>query len=117
VLQFGFGQLETGRRKGGPDRISAGTRRECETSDATWSGWVQERGLYFLADRDRAYADLVELSEPSRSTPAQARGPRRGPLRRGALALRRPRPLAPAPRRHPGGLPAAGEPAEPGRRL
>ena len=30
---------------------------------ATWDNWVQERGLYFLADRDQRYADLVELED------------------------------------------------------
>ena len=30
---------------------------------ATWDNWVQERGLYFLADRDERYADLVELED------------------------------------------------------
>ncbi|MYD72064.1 MAG: PIG-L family deacetylase [Acidobacteria bacterium] len=30
---------------------------------ATWENWVQERGLYFLADRDERYADLVELED------------------------------------------------------
>jgi LmbE family N-acetylglucosaminyl deacetylase len=29
-----------------------------------WEGWVQERGLYFLGDRDRSYTDLVELTDP-----------------------------------------------------
>jgi hypothetical protein len=32
-------------------------------SDA-WSGWVQERGLYFLGERDPRYVDLVRLSDP-----------------------------------------------------
>ncbi len=32
--------------------------------DATWKGWVQERGLYFLGDRDPKYVDLLELTEP-----------------------------------------------------
>jgi LmbE family N-acetylglucosaminyl deacetylase len=33
---------------------------------ADWTGWVQERGLYFLdtADRDPQYVDLVEFTEP-----------------------------------------------------
>ncbi len=43
-------------------------------SDATWSGWVQERGLYFLADRDRAYTDLVELSDTFPFNPGDKRG-------------------------------------------
>ena len=43
-------------------------------SDATWSGWVQERGLYFLGDKDRAYADLVELRDTFPSNPGAKRG-------------------------------------------
>jgi len=31
---------------------------------AVWSGWVQERGLYFLGDRDPRYVDLVEMEDP-----------------------------------------------------
>jgi hypothetical protein len=30
----------------------------------TWKGWVQERGLYFLGDRDPRYVDLVRLEDP-----------------------------------------------------
>jgi hypothetical protein len=30
----------------------------------TWTGWVQERGLYFLGQRDPRYADLVQSSDP-----------------------------------------------------
>jgi hypothetical protein len=29
-----------------------------------WAGWVQERGLYFLGDRDPQYTDLVRLEDP-----------------------------------------------------
>jgi LmbE family N-acetylglucosaminyl deacetylase len=29
-----------------------------------WDGWVQERGLYFLGERDPRYRDLVELDDP-----------------------------------------------------
>jgi LmbE family N-acetylglucosaminyl deacetylase len=33
--------------------------------DATWKGWVQERGLYFLGDdKDPRYADLVQTQDP-----------------------------------------------------
>jgi LmbE family N-acetylglucosaminyl deacetylase len=41
-----------------------------------WTGWVQERGLYFLGDRDTRYRDLVELDDPF---PYNA-GPKRGAL-------------------------------------
>lgn len=44
--------------------------------DRTWAGWVQERGLYFLGDRDPQYVDLVELADPF---PDNA-GPKRGAL-------------------------------------
>jgi LmbE family N-acetylglucosaminyl deacetylase len=30
----------------------------------TWAGWVQERGLYFLGDRDPRYVDLLQASDP-----------------------------------------------------
>jgi hypothetical protein len=32
--------------------------------DAAWEGWVQERGLYFLGEKDGNYVDLVELADP-----------------------------------------------------
>jgi len=41
-----------------------------------WSGWVQERGLYFLGDRDPRYTDLVELQDPFEYN----KGPKRGAL-------------------------------------
>lgn len=30
----------------------------------TWAGWVQERGTYFLSDKDPRYVDLVRLTDP-----------------------------------------------------
>jgi len=32
--------------------------------DAAWKGWVQDRGLYFLGERDPRYRDLVQLEDP-----------------------------------------------------
>jgi hypothetical protein len=29
-----------------------------------WRGWIQERGTYFLGDRDPKYVDLVEMEDP-----------------------------------------------------
>jgi len=29
----------------------------------TWKGWVQERGLYFLGEKDRQYVDLLSVEE------------------------------------------------------
>jgi LmbE family N-acetylglucosaminyl deacetylase len=37
-----------------PNRISA----------PAWDGWVQERGLYFLGEKDSRYHDLVQLEDP-----------------------------------------------------
>jgi LmbE family N-acetylglucosaminyl deacetylase len=42
----------------------------------TWEHWVQERGLYFLGERDPRYVDLLELTDPF---PLNA-GPKRGAL-------------------------------------
>jgi len=42
----------------------------------TWEHWVQERGLYFLGERDPRYVDLLELADPF---PLNA-GPKRGAL-------------------------------------
>ena len=41
---------------------------------ATWDDWVQERGLYFLGERDDRYADLVELEDTFESNPGVKRG-------------------------------------------
>jgi hypothetical protein len=30
----------------------------------TWKGWVQERGLYFLGEKDPQYVDLLSVEEP-----------------------------------------------------
>jgi LmbE family N-acetylglucosaminyl deacetylase len=45
-----------------------------EITSATWSGWVQERGLYFLGDRDPRYRDLVALEDPFPYNPGEKRG-------------------------------------------
>jgi LmbE family N-acetylglucosaminyl deacetylase len=37
-----------------PNRITA----------SAWDGWVQERGLYFLGDKDPRYHDLLQLEDP-----------------------------------------------------
>ena len=43
---------------------------------ADFDGWVQERGTYFLADRDPRYVDLVRMTDPF---PLNA-GPKTGAL-------------------------------------
>ncbi len=35
--------------------------RPNKIGDATWKGWVQERGLYFLGEKDPKYVDLVSM--------------------------------------------------------
>jgi LmbE family N-acetylglucosaminyl deacetylase len=34
-----------------------------EVTDETWRGWVQERGLYFLGEKDSRYHDLIRLED------------------------------------------------------
>ena len=41
---------------------------------ATWNNWVQERGLYFLGDKDPQYTDLVELEDTFEWNPGVKRG-------------------------------------------
>jgi hypothetical protein len=47
-----------------------------EINAETWQNWVQERGLYFLGEKDSRYRDLVQLEDPF---PNNA-GPKRGAL-------------------------------------
>jgi hypothetical protein len=42
--------------------------------EATWSGWVQERGLYFLGEKDTKYVDLVQLQDPFPANSGMKRG-------------------------------------------
>ena len=42
--------------------------------DNAWKNWVQERGLYFLGDRDPRYKDLVALDEPFAYNKGEKRG-------------------------------------------
>jgi hypothetical protein len=41
-----------------------------------WAGWVQERGTYFLAERDPRYVDLIRSTDPFPLNP----GPKTGAL-------------------------------------
>jgi len=42
--------------------------------DESWKGWVQERGTYFLAERDPRYVDLVRLADPFPLNPGMKTG-------------------------------------------
>ena len=87
-----------------------------EITRATWNGWVQERGLYFLGDRDPRYRDLVALEDPF----PYNKGEKRGALvettvRKGTLGVCRARLVAAIARRHRRRLSAAGEPDQPAK--
>jgi LmbE family N-acetylglucosaminyl deacetylase len=47
-----------------------------EIGERAWQNWVQERGLYFLGEKDSRYRDLVQMADPFPNNP----GPRRGAL-------------------------------------
>jgi hypothetical protein len=39
-----------------------------------WAGWVQERGLYFLGDKDKKYIDLVSMVDSFKDNPGEKLG-------------------------------------------
>ena len=41
---------------------------------AAWAGWVQERGLYFLGEKDKRYVDLVAMTDPFKDNPGEKLG-------------------------------------------
>src|SRR5208283_4108478 len=41
---------------------------------ATWAGWTQERGLYFLGDKDPKYVDLVSMTDSFKDNPGEKLG-------------------------------------------
>jgi hypothetical protein len=41
---------------------------------ATWTGWVQERGLYFLGEKDPKYVDLLSMTDPFKDNPGEKLG-------------------------------------------
>jgi hypothetical protein len=41
---------------------------------ATWAGWVQERGLYFLGEKDKKYVDLVSMVDSFPDNPGEKLG-------------------------------------------
>jgi LmbE family N-acetylglucosaminyl deacetylase len=40
----------------------------------TWSNWVQERGLYFLGEKDPKYVDLVSMTDSFQDNPGEKLG-------------------------------------------
>jgi hypothetical protein len=51
-------------------------RRPNTIDESAWQGWVQERGLYFLGEKDSRYLDLIEMEDPFEFN----QGPKRGAL-------------------------------------
>jgi hypothetical protein len=43
-------------------------------TDAAWTGWIQERGLNFLGEKDSRYRDLVQMTDPFPNNPGDKRG-------------------------------------------
>ena len=41
---------------------------------AAWANWVQERGLYFLGDKDAKYIDLVSMTDSFKDNPGEKLG-------------------------------------------
>jgi hypothetical protein len=41
---------------------------------SAWSGWVQERGLYFLGEKDPKYKDLLAMTDPFKDNPGEKMG-------------------------------------------
>ena len=41
---------------------------------SAWDGWVQERGLYFLGDKDKKYVDLIAMTDPFKDNPGEKLG-------------------------------------------
>ena len=39
-----------------------------------WAGWVQERGLYFLGEKDAKYVDLVSMTDTFKDNPGEKLG-------------------------------------------
>jgi hypothetical protein len=43
-------------------------------ADTAWNGWIQERGLNFLGEKDSRYRDLIQLEDPFPNNPGVKRG-------------------------------------------
>jgi LmbE family N-acetylglucosaminyl deacetylase len=42
--------------------------------EAAWANWVQERGLYFLGEKDAKYTDLVSMTDSYKDNPGEKLG-------------------------------------------
>ena len=41
---------------------------------SAWANWVQERGLYFVGEKDPKYVDLVSMTDPFKDNPGEKLG-------------------------------------------
>jgi LmbE family N-acetylglucosaminyl deacetylase len=84
VLLVNYNKQEFNQAQYGPYPVKVGTDRVTDESapvevlvpnhpifnvpnkidEDAWKGWVQERGTYFLAERDPRYVDLIRLADP-----------------------------------------------------
>ena len=82
-----------------------------EIGEAAWKNWVQERGLYFLGEKDSRYRDLVQLEDPFPKNPgAEDRRARGGAVRQGRWIYVGLGPVAAAAGRHRRRLSVARQP-------
>ena len=42
--------------------------------DATWANWTQERGLYFIGEKDPKYIDLIAMTDSFKDNPGEKLG-------------------------------------------
>ena len=45
-----------------------------QIGSAAWAGWVQERGLYFLGEKDKKFVDLIAMTDPFKDNPGEKLG-------------------------------------------
>ena len=94
------------RRNGAGQGAGAGASRfqllRTRSAPRTWAGWVQERGLYFLGEKDKKYVDLVSMVDSFKDNPGEKlRLAGRRQARQGPLDLSRPRRSGASCRRAP----------------
>jgi hypothetical protein len=41
---------------------------------AAWEGWVQERGLYYIGEKDPKYIDLLSMTDTFKDNPGEKLG-------------------------------------------
>ena len=84
VLLVNYNKLEFNQAQYGPHPVKVGQNRITDENAPVevlvpnhpvfttpnrigadvWEGWVQERGTYFLAERDARYTDLIRMTDP-----------------------------------------------------